>query len=370
MRTLTTGLILLFLSACGSASDTDPIGDAKNAVNGGIDMTTAAKEDVENAVVDRLDCSGMVREETRNLVTEALDGARLGDEFPVEATELARLIGAVAASTDTTALLAGNVGSIARLGHFPAAHANQWDTFTCDDTQSDACVDAITTDESGTYSSSVVCEQGEPTAVELSFADQCTLFVTENSGAVTLRRDDGAYLFDEFALGSVRQVDGALTATFEDATTDRLEVSEGDGLTIASNAGKSCESRLTLRRLVAERSEGLLDVDLDAERESDGKTFNLSTPEGPARFTEATGCACPDPGSIVDVRWTGFLKGQGDANLRLAYREVDDGERCADVAVEILSWPEQCEGESTDCGKATAEQLLGPLFSATCVPRL
>lgn len=364
MRTMTTGVALLFLTACGGVTDNKP--------ENPIDMTVDAeetKDKVKDAVVDRLDCSGMVSEETRNLVTDAVDRASLGDDLTLAPPEVARLIGAVVASTDSTALLVGNIGAIAQLGHLPAAHAAQWDTLSCDGGESDSCVDALTTSEQGTYESTVLCEAGEPTGVRVGFEEQCSLFVTENSGAVTLRRADAAYLFEDFGIGSVRQVNGALTASFDQGATATYTVSEGDGLSIASNAGKSCEERLTLSRLVAEQSEGLTAIDIDAERLSDGKTFSFSTPEGPARFTEATSCVCPDPGSVLDVRWQGFLKGQGDANLRLTYYGAEGGERCAEVGVEILSWPQQCDGESTDCGKGAMQELLGPLFSATCVAR-
>lgn len=344
--------------------------DNNNPMNNPADRLGAVKDDVQSSVVDKLDCSGTISQETRTLVTDALAAADFDpEELVATPEELARFIGAVAVSTDTTAMLVGNVAQIAKVGHLPAAHAGGWDQLMCDDETSAECTDLITAEASGTASSRVECEAGAPNAVRVDFADACTLFVTENDGAVTYRRDDGAYAFDDFALGSVRQLDGVLAVDFESGDTHRMTVGEDEGISVATNAGKSCEERLTVDRLVAESTAALLSIDIDATRLADEKTTSVSTPQGPAVFTRARNCVCPDPGSVMDWRWTGFVKGQGDANLRLRYAEASVEEKCADVSVEILSWPEQCDGESSDCGKQVVEDLLGPLVAATCVSR-
>lgn len=359
-----TPIVMMALAACGPAEErTNPIDETQAKV-------AEVKDDVKTEVVDTLDCSGTITQETRTLVADALAAADFDPtELVTGPEELARFIGAVAVSTDTTAMLLGNVAQIARTGHVAAAHAGMWDTLACDDIVTSDCTDAVTGATTGSVTSTVACDAGSPSAVELEFSDDCTLFVTRNAGAVSYRREGGAYEFDGLRLGSVRQVDGVLAATLEAGDVQRLVVSEADGISIASNAGKSCEERLTIRELVATTSPDALSADIDAERLADGKTMSLAMPMGPATFTRAANCACPDPGSVVDWRWTGFLKGQGDANLRLAYREATRPEACADVEVEILSWPSQCEGESTDCGKAATEALLGPLLAATCVAR-
>ncbi len=376
-RWLTVLTIAALGTGCGLGDDNN--GSATNngtTVNNGQlpDPTETAnnlKDKISTEVEDKLDCSGVVGEETRNLVTDAIAKANLDGDLVVSPTELARFVGGVALSTDTTAMMVGNVAQIARVGHLPQALGGQWDDFTCDDETTSACVDEISGEEKGSATTRVVCEEGAPTSVRATFDGGCQLFVTENSGALELRREDGRFSFDDFAIGSVRQVDGLLSVALDQGEVDRIDVAQGEGLSIASNAGKSCEERLTINQLVAEFAPAFTSVDIDAERLADEKTITLLTPDAPATWSKDAPCSCPDAGSAIEWGWKGFLMGQGDARVRLNYSEGNSDESCATVDVELTNWPEQCDGEGAagDCGKKAVEELLGPIFTATCVGR-
>lgn len=352
------------LAGCGAAETAN--NRAQNAKN----EIDEVKDSVEMKVVDKLDCSGTISQETRTLISDALTAADFDpEELVTTPEELARFVGAVAVSTDTTAMLLGNVAQIARIGHMGAAHAGAWDTLICGESTAIACTDTITDVTRGLATSVVECDNATPGAVRVSFDDACTLFVTENAGSISYRRSDGAYAFDDFALGSVRQVDGLLAVSLESDDGLHLAVGEMEGISVATNEGKSCEERLTISRLIADAVSTGLSVDIDAERLADDKTMSIATPVGAATFSNAAPCTCPDPGSVIDWRWTGFIKGQGDANLRLSYAAATKEGACADVSVKVMSWPAQCDGAATDCGKSAVEKLLGPLVAATCVPR-
>lgn len=359
-------VLTLGLAACG-ADD----GESNNRIPNPGDAADSVRAKVEEEVSDSLDCSGMVREETRNLVTDAINEAEQFEDLVVEPEALARFVGAVVVSTDTTALLVGNVARIATLGHFPAALRGEWDDLECDAETVVPCVDELSGEERGSATTSVVCEDGAPTAVRASFAEGCQLFVTENSGTVDLRRADGALAFDGFSIGSVRQLEGLLAVAVTNGAVDRVAVADEVGLSISSNAGKSCEERLTIRELVADLADDHTAVDIDAERLAGGETVTLLTPDAPAVWSKHGACTCPDAGSALEWGWKGFLKGEGDARLRLNYAESESAESCASVTVDVMNWPEQCDGEGAagDCGKAAVEALLGPIFSAACVPR-
>ena len=366
MKRLISMMLALGLTACGPDG-----GESNNAVPKPGDAADSVRAKVEEEVSDSLDCSGVVREETRNLVTRAISDAEQFEDLVVAPEELARFVGAVVVSTDTTALLVGNVARIATLGHFPAALRGEWDELSCGEATVVPCVDELTEAEHGTATTSVVCEDGAPTAVRATFGEGCQLFVTENSGAVDLRRADGALAFDGFSIGSVRQLEGLLAVAVTDGVVKQVSVADDTGLSIASNAGKSCEERLTIRELVADLADDHTAIDIDAERLAGGETVSLLTPDAPAVWSKQGACTCPDPGSALEWGWKGFLKGEGDARLRLDYAEPKTDDSCASVTVDIMNWPEQCDGETTagDCGKAAVEALLGPVFSAACVPR-
>lgn len=363
MRTwILNGLVLALMTSCGM-TEADPVQNAKTKADD-------VKDDVEAKVVDKLDCSGTITQETRTLISDALAAADFDPAALVTTPEeLARFVGAVAVSTDTTAMLLGNVAQLATIGHMAEARAGTWDDMTCDDVRTVDCTDLVAGTMSGQATSTVECDAGTPSAVRLNFTDDCTLFVTQNAGAVALQRESGAYEFEDFSLGSVRQVDGVLAVDFESTDAHRVTVGQSEGISIATNAGKSCEERLTIREMIAETTSAALSLEIDAERLANEKTMSIATPSGPATFTHANKCTCPDPGSVMDWRWTGFIKGMGDANLRLNYLEAAPDTGCADVEVEILSWPDECDGETADCGKSAVQGLLGPLVAATCVQR-
>jgi hypothetical protein len=246
--------------------------------------------------------------------------------------------------------------------------SGRWDELTCGETETIRCVDAISGEDHGGSTSTVECDGGDPTTVRMQFSDGCRLFVTDNDGAVSLRRSDGVFVFEELSLGSVRQVDGELNIGFDNDEVKSIEVAPDAEISVATNAGKSCEERLTIRELVAENAPGVASLTLDAERLSDGKTLGITTVQ-PAAFSTARNCACPDPGAVIDWHWAGFLEGQGEADLRLSYGEPENEDTCGSVDVEILSWPEQCDGESSDCGRQAIQTILGPIVSAACVSR-
>lgn len=373
MRSLAKLLLVALAVGCGGVTganngdeDVDPNAQPNLDPN---NLSTSVKDKVGDEVVDRLDCSGFVREETRTLITDALQAADFAPEnLATSPQEIGRLVGSVVASTDATSLLVGNVVQIGRTGHMPMALGGQWDQLTCGETTEFSCTDAISAEETGTGTSTVECDGEEVSAVRTSFSDGCRLFVTQNDGAVSLRRSDNVFVFDEFALGSVRQVDGELSLGFADEEVNRIEVAPDAEISVASNAGKSCEERLTIRELLAESEPGVASLTLDAERLSDGKTLGITTVE-PAAYSADRNCACPDPGAVIDWRWAGFLDGEGVADLRFSYGEPNNDDTCASVDVEILSWPEQCDGESADCGREAIQTILGPIVSAGCVAR-
>lgn len=362
LRASLIATIALTLLGCGAVDDaTDR---AKEVDAPDTSSAEQLEEDVRTAVVDKLDCSGMVREETRQLVGDALDRDHVElDQLVTSPKELARMVAAAAATTDSTILLWGNVGEVLRHGYFPSALDGGWNEFGCDDRQSFQCQDALGGGVVGQGQTSVVCDQSAPTAVRAEFSGGCKLFGTENAGALEMSRQS-VVSFDQFELGSVRQVDGKIDVDVQSGELHRLEVDTGGALTVASNSGKSCEQRLTVRTLVAAKTLEQTRIDIDAERLADEKTVAVSTVGGPVHWQASSHCSCPTAGS-VELRVSNPVGLGKEGTLRLHY-QPGQGERCSTVQAEVLSWPNGCE-KIANCGRDTIESLMGDLVGAACV---
>lgn len=359
-----TRMIAVISAICVASAACGAVDDAKEQAQGTeAPSVDELKEKVYAAVVDKLDCSGLVRQETRELVTQALDAGEVDlERLAVSPTELARIVAAAAITTDSGVLLWGNVAQVLRQGHLASAVSDDWSSLNCAESTPFECEDALTGQVAGEGLTSVVCEGGEPVAVRAEFSGGCRVFGTENAGALELSRD-ATVTFDEFTLGSVRQIHGSLSVEAETGQINRIEIDPGEQLTVSSNAGKSCEQTLTLRSLVAQDIGERTTIEIDAERLADGKTVAVKTLDGPVGWQESASCSCPTSGS-VELRTTDLL-GQGEqGTLRLHYAP-GQSERCSQVSAEIVSWPEQCE-EVADCGRDTVERLAGSLVTAAC----
>lgn len=318
-------------------------------------------EEVKDEVVEKLDCSGVARQETRTQVRNALKGRDL-EKLATKPADLARIVAGTAATTDTSALLFGNVGRLANQEYMRSAVAGSWSALECGAEHSKTCEDALSDRSSGAVATAVQCSESEPEAVRAEYRDGCRLFGTKNSGAVTYRRDS-TLQFADFVVGTVRGVDGTLAVETESEEIRQISLDTGGALTVTSDPGKECEKETTIRELTATDREERADLSFDASRSSDGKTIRVQTPEDPVAYAKPVDCSCPSSGSL-QVRHSDPVGLGEPGEIRLDYSS-GDGENCSKVEAEIRTWPEGCEGNES-CGRNLAQDLVGELVTASC----
>ena len=170
---LATAISIAVLSGCSDDNELIPNGDAAENLVEEVPSPGEVVDGLREEIEDRLDCSGYIREETRNLITDVVIDGDVS-ELDWEAGEIARLVGAAAVTTNTTALLVGNLVSMMQVGHLGRITEGDWDSLTCDSTATFDCEDALTGERKGTGSTTVQCEQNSPAKIALNFAGGCT----------------------------------------------------------------------------------------------------------------------------------------------------------------------------------------------------
>jgi hypothetical protein len=359
-------LVAAALTACDEDNPADDF--VQNAMNTEVPTSEEVVDAIKEEVQDRIDCSGYAREETRNLITAAITNQDVSD-LVSEPAEVARLVGAVAVTTNTTALLVGNLLAMLKVGHLSQAATGQWDALTCDSTEDFECEDALTGQKQGSGSTTVGCNDGVASKIAVEFRDGCQLSGTENNGAFEFLRTESALRFAEFTLGSVKKMDGDVTVNIDNGAVTSLEILTGSPLVISANAGKSCEERLTFRKMVATELEDRMNLALDIEKLADGSTYGIRTLENDAAWSKSLDCPCPIAMSGFDLLVPKPL-GLADetATLRFTYGESASDDHCSEASVEVVEWPQSCgEVGPADCGKAAIGNVLSSLVSATCV---
>jgi hypothetical protein len=369
LRTPTLFALILFAATGAACGEDDPADEmVESTMN--IDVPTPEEivETIKEEVQDRIDCSGYAREETRNLITDTITNLDVS-ELVSEPEEVARLVGAAAVTTSTTALLVGNLLSMLKVGHLSQAVAGQWDALTCDSVESFDCEDALTGQKQGSGSTTVGCSEGVASKIGVEFRDGCQLSGTQNEGSFEFLRTESALRFANFTLGSVKKMEGDVTVNVDNGALTSLEVLTSSPLVISSNAGKSCEERLTFRKMVATELDDRMNLELDIEKLSDGSTYGIRTLENDAAWSKAFDCSCPMAMSGFDILVPKPL-GLADetATLRFTYNDAGSEDSCSEANVEVVEWPQTCgDLGPDDCGKAAIGGVLSSLVSATCV---
>jgi hypothetical protein len=318
-------------------------------------------EEVRDEVVEKLDCSGVARQETRSQVRNALEGRDL-EKLAAKPAELARIVAGTAVTTDTSALLWGNVGRVVEQKYMRSVLTGTWSELECGARHSKTCNDALSDRTSGEVATAVQCSESDPDAVRAEYRDGCRLFGTKNSGAVTYNRES-TLQFADFVVGTVRAVDGKVAVETESEEIRQISLDTGDALTVTRDPEKDCEKQTTIRELTATDRDHRADMSFDASRTSDDKTVRVRTPEDPVAYAKPVDCSCPTNGTL-QVRHSDPVGLGEPGEIQLSYSS-GEGESCSKVEAEVLTWPEGCDGNKT-CGRDLVQDLVGDLVTASC----
>jgi hypothetical protein len=130
----------------------------------------------------------------------------------------------------------------------------------------------------------------------------------------------------------------------------------------------SCGEELRVDTIAVNENQGVVEIALSGDQRTTEETYGVHTSGDNLRFDSS--CACPLPGSAVDVDFPRPLGQDGTAHAKVSYGAPakNDAEACASATVSLADWPKSCvPGLGDDCGAKATENTLSAILTATCL---
>jgi hypothetical protein len=389
MRTFTlAGLTLAFMSltACDSLPTPDDVlpedllpEDDGDAGPNDPELPSLPEDDpvvdeIEAFFADYLQCSEKIRPSTIERISDVLHDP--SEQTVVDLVTSPEVVADVVAQAgiqvEATVILLRNLELLYGEGHAAELLSGGWESLSCDDTITLACTQ-------GSGSSTALCSSGSAVDSVAFDLDACILQGTKMEGGVAFaaRSANGigaTVTFDDLIFDEVDLIAGAVSLDAQAGSSAKdLALDTGAQLLLEAHGGPegaSCGERTTLDTFVVSATASSLRVELDGEKESADSRYALRTVGEHLNFTPELDCACPTPGSGLEMTFPQpFADTDDDATVRINYGPANDPERCASVSVTIVEWPTDCalvDGIPDDCGAESARRAIGDLLEPFC----
>lgn len=326
---------------------------------------------VEEVVAEALECHDVLRPSTIERVRDVLHDPTFEEvgALVTAPEDLATIVSMAGPKVEIAYVLARNLVFLADEASILRTTA---DGYACGEALSVACT-------GGTKTTTPSCDdEGFVREVRVAF-DRCTLDGVVYDGAATLTQVDGdagaaRVAFDALSMDETDVLQGAVFVRFDQQDAFMASLREVGGLKLVSHggpeAGKSCGEELSLDAVAIVIDERGAAIELAGSKRDDEQTASLRTKGEHLTFTAPRPCACPDPGSMIEVQVPRPLGEPGDeALLQVAWQATDAADACAVVDVQALSWPDACYGlehAGADCGERALVETTRRILQALC----
>jgi hypothetical protein len=330
-----------------------------------------APELVEEVVAEALECHDVLRPSQIQRVRDVLHDPTFAEVSALVTApeDLATVISLAGPKVEIAYVVARNLvfladeASILRVGA---------DGYECGESIALACT-------AGTKTTTPTCDEAGVVASLTVAFDRCTLDGVVYDGAAAIARVDGdagaaRVDFDALSMDEGEVLQGAVFVRFDQGDAFMASMRADDGMKLVSHggpaSGKSCGEELSLDALAIVVDEHGAAIELSGRKRDDEQSASLRTKGEHLSFTAPRPCACPDPGSMVEVQVPRPLGDPGDeALLEVSWRATDAADACAVVDVKALSWPATCyglEGAGADCGERALVETTRAVLQALC----